>query len=499
MDSEVALALMTKVKLVFERDGNFLSFPLSTIAYKKNDLGFVQGELTEERLVKLKDFSLLVNQIPDGTLWPWTEDRCLWDVYYEVLKLATLAPSTQPGTPEQAAAFAAAHKFLKEPLPDGSERDSQAALAYRQYEDRWLQLQAKYKSDSFTAQSLTDPVAKQRWDTVDEPLLKQQLLDLERDWAIKGYKAEVEQARRLDEQRANSSPTMIWEEWKKQFIPDIVKWTDVRFAQDFCPTGYSPSNTIESTGWNKFTLSDSEVSGLLKQSPPDLKNRLGSDQIDLDIASLSFEVCSVKVERAWFVSDLFRSRFWKMPDNSLLSSGQFPLSGKCPSYVVALVLARNLEVKLAPQSSKNTQNLGRLQTMQALSLGAFKIAAPPAAAPAGQPMVLHAAQPAVAATYRPVAPVARPAARMQPLRASPQMMAARPAPPAAAMMVRPQSATILRMQEKVVVALPQPAPPTPAPTPPPAAPTAPNDEIYILAFVCKKLPLCPNPDPALQW
>jgi hypothetical protein len=499
MDSEVALALMTKVKLVFERAGNFLSFPLSTIAYKKSDLSFVQGELTEDRLLKLKDFSLLVNQIPDGTLWPSTEEQYLWDVYYEVLKLATLAPSAHPVTPEQTAAFEAAHKFLKEPLPDGSEKDSQAALTYRQYEDRWLQLQAKYKSDGFTAQSAADAAVKQRWETVDEPLLKQQLLDLEQEWATKGYKAEVEQARRLEEQRANSSPATIWEEWRKQFIPDIVKWTDVRFAQDFCPTGYSPSNTIESTGWNKFTLSDSEVSGLLEQAPPELKNRLGSDQIDLDIASLSFEVCSVKVERAWFVSDVFRSRFWKMPDNSLLSNGQTPSNGKCPSYVVALILARNLEIKLSPESSKNAQNLGKLQTMQALSLGTFKVAAPLVATPVGQPVVLHAAKPAVSNAFRPVAPAAKPAAPagMQFRRAAPQVMGARPAPPASMVMVRPQSATVLRMQQKVVVALPPSSPQKP-PTPSPP-PTAPVEDIYVLAFICKKLSLCPNPDPALQW
>jgi hypothetical protein len=35
--------------------------------------------------------------------------------------------------------------------------------------------------------------------------------------------------------------------------------------------------------------------------------------------------------------------------------------------------------------------------------------------------------------------------------------------------------------------------------PDPAAETKPSDEITILAFICKRLPLCPNPDPALSW
>ena len=32
------------------------------------------------------------------------------------------------------------------------------------------------------------------------------------------------------------------------------------------------------------------------------------------------------------------------------------------------------------------------------------------------------------------------------------------------------------------------------------APTAPDlDSIYVLAFICKHVPLCPNPDATLQW
>jgi hypothetical protein len=44
--------------------------------------------------------------------------------------------------------------------------------------------------------------------------------------------------------------------------------------------------------------------------------------------------------------------------------------------------------------------------------------------------------------------------------------------------------------------------PTPSPTPPPAPPSEPAlpaDIIFIFAFICKALPKCPNPDPALQW
>jgi hypothetical protein len=28
---------------------------------------------------------------------------------------------------------------------------------------------------------------------------------------------------------------------------------------------------------------------------------------------------------------------------------------------------------------------------------------------------------------------------------------------------------------------------------------APDDDIYILAFICKRLPRCPDPDPNFRW
>jgi hypothetical protein len=43
-------------------------------------------------------------------------------------------------------------------------------------------------------------------------------------------------------------------------------------------------------------------------------------------------------------------------------------------------------------------------------------------------------------------------------------------------------------------------PPTTAAPQPVAAPVAPpEDSIYVLAFICKRVPLCPNPDGSLQW
>ena len=49
-----------------------------------------------------------------------------------------------------------------------------------------------------------------------------------------------------------------------------------------------------------------------------------------------------------------------------------------------------------------------------------------------------------------------------------------------------------------VVVDPAPQPEAPI-KPDTAAETKLSEEIIILAFICKRLPLCPNPDPALNW
>ena len=42
-------------------------------------------------------------------------------------------------------------------------------------------------------------------------------------------------------------------------------------------------------------------------------------------------------------------------------------------------------------------------------------------------------------------------------------------------------------------------PPQPEPTPPPPPPPAPDGSISILAFICKRIKKCPDPDPSLTW
>lgn len=50
MDAVVSLALMNKTKLMFEGADTYLAFPSSSLSYKKDELSFMTGMLTAERL-----------------------------------------------------------------------------------------------------------------------------------------------------------------------------------------------------------------------------------------------------------------------------------------------------------------------------------------------------------------------------------------------------------------------------------------------------------------
>ena len=81
MDTTTQLALMTKAKKVFGNDNTFLSFPVTPLTFAKETLDFVSDMDYDD----LKAFSLLVNSIPDGEAWLPTSDRALWDIYDDVL------------------------------------------------------------------------------------------------------------------------------------------------------------------------------------------------------------------------------------------------------------------------------------------------------------------------------------------------------------------------------------------------------------------------------
>ncbi|HNP62215.1 MAG TPA: hypothetical protein PKM72_15315, partial [Nitrospirales bacterium] len=113
IDSIVQLALMSKAKKVFEKEGTFLSFPVTPLAYTKEDLDFFSQETGSDLLqskANLAAFSTLVNLIPRDEAWLPTDARFLWNELEYVLREGNLALSTR--TQEEEVAYREALTFL---------------------------------------------------------------------------------------------------------------------------------------------------------------------------------------------------------------------------------------------------------------------------------------------------------------------------------------------------------------------------------------------------
>ncbi len=539
MDALAQLALMTKAKLVFERPDTFLSFPvLSPLSYAPEQLTFLP---TAHSMSVLSEFSELTNALPQGVLFEPSLDHTLGTVYLDLLRNAELAKGSLPE--EQNAQLQAAQALLQTQGPAGLPAPSAQALAYDHYQQAYFRATQNYKAQQVTSVASSDPAVQAQWQNVDEPALRAQIDAAESDWEKSGFKAEIEQAKQTVQECVAQSPALQWKNWVSECNPDIDFLTDSN-NQTFAPTVFSPFDVLSQDNWTSFTMNTAEIQQLASQAPPELIHAIGTAAPDTMIYSLSFEFCSVMLVRPWFHSEVFAAQFWKFADPSRqLSDGGNPPQGEWPAYTTALIFARNIVV------TKHTV----AGTVQKQALTAFPrfvaprvVMAPPVVVapphPAGAPalhsavVVTRASHPAprVAPKINPkinpkIAPKNTP--KVNPKTAqntAPRQVARPPAKlPARPVRVAPpviHPAVLMRLNAAAFtmhpapISLPQPAPsvgsvaaPAPAksalpssspgtavPTPTTQSSPAPG-KVSILAFICKRLPKCPNPDKDLSW
>ncbi|MBD2049210.1 hypothetical protein H6F57_00040, partial [Leptolyngbya sp. FACHB-60] len=225
---------------------------------------------------RLKEFSLLVNLIPNGQAWQPVEAHYLWDIYGDVLggHDTELAQSTR--TAQEEAQYQRAVQFLSVASADGWPEQSPAVKAYNQFRDQWFVLQEYYNSAKITGETTTDPILKEHWLRVEEPRLRQQLRDLESRWLNEGFKQEVEQSQEIRSRLGAKNPHRTWGEWNSKFDPNINALTDVD-GVEFYPSSFSPMNALASGSWQTFNLTRDEVDAMVKTAPAELRSRLAAD------------------------------------------------------------------------------------------------------------------------------------------------------------------------------------------------------------------------------
>jgi len=521
MDAAVQLALMAKAKKVFGTEGAFLSFPVAPLPYTRPQLEFFDDKDADAARASdqnLAQFSALVNLIPLDEAWLPTETLFLWQVYEEVLK-GNYAISSR--TDEEEAAYQAAGAFLGSIPAGGGWQDSPAVSAYKTCEDAVRIAQEQYLAVKSTAESSSDPEQQKRWREVDEPAARAGLDALNARWLAEGQKNEVEQARARRANLGARSPLQTWQQWRSRFNPDIDTVTDTSNFTVF-PSPFAPRNALDEGAWKTFQLTKDELPALLEEIPAPLKERFGVAAPPASVLSIDFEFSSALIQREWFASDALKARFWRFADGTAhLSDGAAPPSGRCPAYVTAVVFGRRVKMETigaaAPQQAFEAIRFpaaaaGQVRLAQ---IPAERLAAPAAVsdrlarliketpprllatrpvlniqeratvppvagvqamgATAGTPMVRAAHLESIAA----VRPILRPPAKNGPAieaRINPRHELARNLP------TRPGTPNIPIVRPRRQVTQ-----------------VTPDDQIFILAFVCKEVPKCPDPDPALQW
>ncbi|HEY9748599.1 MAG TPA: hypothetical protein V6C63_07965 [Allocoleopsis sp.] len=504
MDAATQLALMAKAKKVFGNDQTFLSFPVTPLPYTKQQLDFQ----AEKNLENLQKFSTLVNQIPRGDAWLPTGAQYLWDVYDSILKEATFADSTRNAAEE--VAYQNALRYLFIPHEDGTRSDSPVFTTYKRYKDAWIVAQEQYAAAKSTALYSTDAAEKQRWQDIEEPTLRAQISDRLSQWIVDGYKNEVEAAQAKFVSLGARSPVATIQEWRNLFIAEIDTVTSAVDLSSALSSSFSPSNALAEGAWQSFKLTEAEVNALVAEAPAELRSRLGVT--NASIASLTFEFSSATVLRPWFNSDVFKTRFWRFPDGRVLCNGATPPSGVCPAYVTALVFARKLVItpKAKTTSPPSTKNDFKFSAIAQIDPKVFQEVPQPVPPP----------QKTILADQAQLKPNLSKQILIDQIRIKPSRMQPMQAPRSASYLPRDTarwsdiqihetppiiSQEVLRhrferLEEASFERLPTSPQETPTNQAPPVTQPQPQDDsIYVLAFICKQLPKCPDPDLGLQW
>lgn len=517
MEARVQLALIEKARRVFSaEDDVFLSFPLlRNISYDVERFTGLLAPISSEDYAAAADFARMVNFIPKDIVANPDDDLYLWDVYADIL--ARGMPGSNPAGTADAARLAAARALLY--TPGGGE--SEAYKTYRQMRDAFIAASEDYATQRLTGELSTEPAIKQDW-TEREPILKARIDAARADWETIGRRADIEAAVAFERTEAANDPESRWAEWLSEFDPALDLMTDT--GGRYGPTGYAPADLGNNAAWSTFDLTRGEIDALVHDAPEPLRNALRNDDAGA-VESIQFDYRSVAINRPWFKAAALASRIWKLPDGeSLLSDGANPATGRCPAYVSAIVLMRNLEVRrtTAPEATParppnfaftlKPDLLTTRRTIDPFVLDQIRLIAPPTKQPVQPPVSFrkldamtfspHLLQTGVLTPQGAATEQARTALNPQIARrlnidlvtasrlgrqSAVKPMVTHPVEAAGAVRLTPRSFPPRWGQPQ--------ADPAPAPPPQPE----PSPTVTILAFICKRLPRAPDPLPELTW
>jgi hypothetical protein len=355
MESRLSLALATKLRMMFEKDDRYLTFPLGT-GFTYRYLNFmkepsISGLTLQEQINNKGDFARLLNIIPeDSASFSQDASRFLWDELIHALTNSEFAESglteAENNLLNQAIDFLTDAKTLE----DGTTIPINSAALNKYYEYKTIcdQAEATYLNEKITVESSTGAEGdrlKQQWATNRERQLRDTMNQAGENWKNLGFRDQVNSFQQV---RNDLEPKKFLNLYRAAYL-DEVRISEVpdlngRGAGVYT-TFFSPFDTFEARlPWTKITLTKSEIDTLVPTAPADLKAIFNAGEGSNDIESVALEYNNVVAIRPWLKAEFFASRYWKFADNTVVSDGKIPRHGKIPSYITSMICVRNIVV-----------------------------------------------------------------------------------------------------------------------------------------------------------
>lgn len=319
LDSRAVLGLLAKAHQMFSGDDVTLSFPLGApVSFDADAFAAAMGPAPDAAgHALLAEFSTMMNWVPEGVVWPPSEPRRLDDIVRYVVSQATWATGTR--TPEEEARCAAARALVA--------MDNPVMQEYLALKDAWIRSREQLRN---TPDDLAAQEAEQRANAALVACPQREAIEQALDDLVT-----------LDER----APYRTREELQRQIDVGVGTFDDPSGGR-FSPARPLPKEVVTAPAWDIVHLDRAALDELAAQAPPELAEWLQTTGED-PVVSVSFEYASAQIHRQWLDEKMFALRCWRFDDDDrVLSDGGDPPTGDCPSFVRAIVLARNVTVTM---------------------------------------------------------------------------------------------------------------------------------------------------------
>lgn len=337
MDTKLRLAIIARFNQIYGTSPEaekFISFPRDAMyVFSPQDLELMTKKNADETVrayyTKSGLARLLNMPVRDIFYDNHGAEEALWEIYGEVLKTAEVAISRNNA---DEADFDKAEKALYTTDEEGLPVKSPQYKRYCELRDK--RFKAEEEKRNLISEGSEDTEALAR--------VNKTLEDIQRDMSAGNLERFITEMETIRDRVTRNSPSMVWKELRHKYNPDSELETDLQLI-DFAPTYISPADVMHQD-WDSITLSKQDIDTLAQTAPQAFRDAFppaGGDE------GVTFEYRSVKIERPWFESEVFKSRYWRFTPNSgqgaLAYEGHNGSAGRFPSYITALILLRNLK------------------------------------------------------------------------------------------------------------------------------------------------------------